>query len=30
VGTDRLAVMAIWTLAGGKVTALREVDAPAE
>ena len=29
-GTDRLAVMAIWTLADGRVTALREVDAPAE
>lgn len=29
-GTERLAVMAIWTLADGKVTALREVDAPAE
>jgi ketosteroid isomerase-like protein len=28
-GTDRLAVMAIWTLADGRVTALREVDAPA-
>jgi 2-polyprenyl-6-methoxyphenol hydroxylase-like FAD-dependent oxidoreductase len=27
--TERMAVMAIWTLADGKVTALREVDAPA-
>ncbi|MGE5637013.1 MAG: nuclear transport factor 2 family protein [Nocardioidaceae bacterium] len=26
---ERMAVMAIWTLADGKVTALREVDAPA-
>jgi ketosteroid isomerase-like protein len=26
---ERMAVMAIWTLDGGKVTALREVDAPA-
>jgi ketosteroid isomerase-like protein len=28
-GTDRMAVIAIWTVADGKVTALREVDAPA-
>jgi ketosteroid isomerase-like protein len=28
-GTERMAVMAIWTVADGKVTALREVDAPA-
>jgi ketosteroid isomerase-like protein len=27
--SERMAVMAIWTLDGGKVTALREVDAPA-
>jgi ketosteroid isomerase-like protein len=27
--TERMAVMAIWTVADGKVTALREVDAPA-
>ncbi len=26
---ERMAVMAIWTVADGKVTALREVDAPA-
>jgi hypothetical protein len=28
-GAERMAVMAIWTVADGKVTALREVDAPA-
>jgi ketosteroid isomerase-like protein len=27
---ERMAVMAIWTVADGQVTALREVDAPAE
>lgn len=27
--TERMAVMAIWTVVDGKVTALREVDAPA-
>lgn len=27
--SERMAVMAIWTVADGKVTALREVDAPA-
>jgi ketosteroid isomerase-like protein len=27
-GSERMAVMAIWTVADGKVTALREVDAP--
>jgi hypothetical protein len=27
--TERMAVMAIWTVADEKVTALREVDAPA-
>ena len=27
--TERMAVMAIWTVADGKVTELREVDAPA-
>jgi hypothetical protein len=27
--TERMAVMAIWTVADGKVAALREVDAPA-
>jgi hypothetical protein len=27
--TERIAVMAIWTVADGKVTALREVDATA-
>jgi hypothetical protein len=27
--TERMAVVAIWTVADGKVTALREVDAPA-
>jgi len=27
--TERMAVMAIWTVADGRVTALREVDAPA-
>jgi ketosteroid isomerase-like protein len=27
--TERMAVMAVWTVADGKVTALREVDAPA-
>ena len=26
---ERMAVMAIWTVADGKVSALREVDAPA-
>jgi ketosteroid isomerase-like protein len=26
---ERMAVMAIWTVADGKVTALREVNAPA-
>jgi hypothetical protein len=27
--TERMAVMAIWTVKDGKVTVLREVDAPA-
>jgi ketosteroid isomerase-like protein len=27
--TERMAVMAVWTVVDGKVTALREVDAPA-
>lgn len=27
--TERMAVMATWTVADGKITALREVDAPA-
>jgi ketosteroid isomerase-like protein len=27
--TERMAVMAVWTVADGKVSALREVDAPA-
>jgi hypothetical protein len=27
--TERMAVMAIWTVVDGKITALREVDAPA-
>ena len=27
--TQRMAVMAVWTLTNGKVTALREIDAPA-
>jgi hypothetical protein len=27
--TERMAVMAIWTVADGQVTGLREVDAPA-